>query len=304
MLFDTPVITCNEEVALEFPYDIRLFVKREDRIHPVIPGNKYRKLRYNLREARRGKYSRLLTFGGAFSNHIAAVAAAGAATGFSTVGIIRGEELEAKIDENPTLRYARECGMTLKFVSRSAYRLKTEPLFLEALQKEFGPFYLLPEGGTNALAVKGCEEIIGEADRVFDMICCPVGTGGTLCGLINSAFDCQYVLGFSAVKGDFLQADIRRFVHKEHWKLINNYHFGGFGKVNAGLIAFINDFKRKTGIPLDPVYTGKMIYGIMELIEAGYFKAGSKILAIHTGGLQGIAGMNLRLERKQLPKII
>ncbi|MCB0374293.1 MAG: 1-aminocyclopropane-1-carboxylate deaminase/D-cysteine desulfhydrase [Sinomicrobium sp.] len=288
---------------MEFPNGIRLFMKREDRIHPLISGNKYRKLKYIVTEAQRNNYRRLLSFGGAFSNHIAAVAATGAALGFETVGIIRGEELQTGIGENPTLRHARKCGMTLKFVSRDAYRRKHTASFLQSLKTEFGACYIIPEGGTNALAVKGCEEILTDEDRYFDVICCPVGTGGTLSGLINRSHDCQYVLGFSALKGDFLKNDIRKFVRKTNWEIVSRYHFGGYGMVNAELIGFINDFKATTGIPLDPVYTGKMMYGIVRLITEGYFKADSQLLAIHTGGLQGIAGMNIKLEQKQLPKI-
>ncbi|MEM9686730.1 MAG: pyridoxal-phosphate dependent enzyme [Bacteroidota bacterium] len=289
---------------MEFPHGIQLFIKREYLIHPIISGNKYRKLHYNIKAAKRGNYRQLLTFGGAFSNHIAAVASAGEAFGFKTVGIIRGVELRDKIDENPTLRYARDCGMVLKFVSRSAYRNKMSTAFLRSLKEVFGAFYVLPEGGTNALAVKGCEEILTEEDRCFDVICCPVGTGGTLAGLANSAHSHQTVLGFSALKGDFLNEDIRKFARKGHWNLITDYHFGGYGKLNEELIRFINRFKKQTDIPLDPVYTGKMMYGLIALIREGYFKNGTKILAIHTGGLQGIAGMNLTLKQKQLPKII
>ena len=303
-MFHRPLSVFNVPVAMEFPHGIELFIKREDLIHPVISGNKYRKLNYNIMAAKRGNYRQLLTFGGAFSNHIAAVASAGEAFGFKTVGIIRGAELRDKIDENPTLHYARGCGMVLKFVSRSAYRNKMSTAFLRSLKEAFGTFYVLPEGGTNALAVKGCEEILTEEDRRFDVICCPVGTGGTLAGLINSSHSHQTVLGFSALKGDFLNDDIRKFARKGHWSLITDYHFGGYGKLNWELIRFINTFKKQTDIPLDPVYTGKMMYGLTALIREGYFKNGTKILAIHTGGLQGIAGMNLILKQKQLPKII
>lgn len=279
------------------------FIKPDYLIHPTISGNKYRKLKYNLIEAQKLNKSTLLTFGGAYSNHIAAVAAAGKEFGFSTIGIIRGEELTDKIDANPTLRFAQDCGMRFQFISREAYRDKTSASFIEQLKEEFGDFYLIPEGGTNALAVKGCEEILNEADFEFDYVCCSVGTGGTISGLINSSQPHQKILGFPALKGDFLREEIAKFASRNNWDLVNNYHFGGYAKINPELISFINAFKAKYKVPLDPVYTGKMLFGIFDMMKNGYFPKGSKILAIHTGGLQGIEGMNLKLKQKQLPQI-
>ncbi|MCK0107683.1 pyridoxal-phosphate dependent enzyme [Flavobacteriaceae bacterium S0825] len=289
----------------EFPneYDVELFIKREDKIHPFISGNKYRKLKYNLEEARKLEYDTLLTFGGAYSNHIAAVATAGNEFGFKTIGIIRGEELADKINENPTLRFAKAQGMQFKFVSRSSYRDKENERFLEVLKEEFNDFYLVPEGGTNLLAVKGCEEILNEEDLAFDYICCAVGTGGTISGLINVSKSHQKILGFPALKGDFLSTNISKFVTKNNWELITDYHFGGYAKVNKELIDFINQFNQEYNIPLDPVYTGKLMFGVIKMIEANYFKKNSKILVIHTGGLQGISGMNKRLIDKELPLI-
>jgi 1-aminocyclopropane-1-carboxylate deaminase len=282
---------------------ISLSVKREDQIHPFISGNKYRKLKYNLLEAARQKKTTLLTFGGAFSNHIAAVAQAGETYGFKTIGIIRGEELSNKVNENATLTFARSKGMRLVFVSREQYRNKGEKTFLQNLQLQKNAFYVLPEGGTNSLAVKGCEEILSDHDKQFDYITCCVGTGGTIAGLINAAASTQSVLGFPALKSEFLTKEIRKFAKKDNWQLINDYSFGGYAKVNTNLIEFINDFYKQTKIPLDPVYTGKMMFGILDLINKGYFKRGTKILAIHTGGLQGIAGMNQKLKKKNLPLI-
>ncbi|NMH89739.1 1-aminocyclopropane-1-carboxylate deaminase/D-cysteine desulfhydrase [Flavivirga algicola] len=290
----------NQQVSLVKEMDVELFIKREDKIHPFVSGNKYRKLKYNLIEAREKGFETLLTFGGAFSNHIAAVASAGNLLGFKTIGVIRGEELEDKILENETLNFAKQNGMQFKFVSREDYRNKTSEAFFSALKKEFGGFYLIPEGGTNALAIKGCEEILTVTDRAFDYICCAVGTGGTISGLINCSKLSQQVLGFPALKGDFLQQDISKFVTSANWDLINNYHFGGYAKINEELVTFINQFKKSNNIPLDPVYTGKMMFGIFDLIHKGYFKKGSRILAIHTGGLQGIKGMNSVLKNKNL----
>ena len=193
--------------------------------------------------------------------------------------------------------------MKLKFVSRNDYREKTSEWFIDKLKEELGVFYLIPEGGTNVLAIKGCEEILTNADRKFDFICCSVGTGGTISGLINCLKPGQQVLGFPALKGDFLKKEIVTFAKGSNWRLITDYHFGGYAKVSIELIDFINGFKQETGIQLDPIYTGKMMFGIFDLIEKGYFKAESKILSIHTGGLQGIEGMNTVLKKKDLPLI-
>ena len=296
-------IALTQKIELENASDIQLYLKREDALYPFISGNKFRKLKYNILEAKEHQKQTLLTFGGAFSNHIAATAYAGKINGFSAIGVIRGEELETKVTSNPTLRFAKECGMIFSFVSREAYRKKTEADFIDDLKSKFGDFYLIPEGGTNALAVKGCEEILNNDDKEFDYICSSVGTGGTLSGLINASNGNQNVLGFPALKGDFLQNDIRKFAVQNNWKLITDYHFGGYAKINEALITFINDFKCRYNVLLDPVYTGKMMYGVSDLIAKNYFPKGSKILAIHTGGLQGIDGMNQRLMSKNMPLI-
>ena len=282
---------------------ITLSVRREDMSHPVVSGNKFRKLKYNLLYAKQEGYSTLITFGGAFSNHILATAYAGKEHGFKTIGVIRGEELSGHTNENVTLSNARSLGMKLHFISRQEYRQKEESAFLARLKKLFGQFYLLPEGGTNALAIRGCSEILQAEDRQFDLICAAVGTGGTLAGLIQASHPGQEVIGFPALKGGHLKKDICSFVDKSNWRLQSDFHFGGYAKINETLIAFINDFAKNTGIPLDPVYTGKMFYGILDMAGKGLFRRGSHILAIHTGGLQGIAGMNRRLEKKNLPLI-
>lgn len=281
----------------------QLFVKPEYLIHTFISGNKYRKLKYNIKKAKELKKGVLLTFGGAYSNHIAATAYAGKLYGFKTIGIIRGDELISKVESNPTLKFAKSNGMQFKFVTREKYRSKLENDFIENLKLEFGDFYLVPEGGTNQLAIKGCEEILNDSDRDFDFICCSVGTGGTISGLINSSQSHQKILGFPALKGDFIREDIRKFAKKKNWDLITDYHFGGYGKIKPELITFINDFNIRYNIPLDPVYTGKMMYGIFDLIEKQFFPKDAKILAIHTGGLQGIDGMNVKLKQKGWPQI-
>lgn len=283
--------------------NITIYLKREDAIHPFISGNKYRKLKYNLKEANFQKHDTLLTFGGAFSNHIAATAAAGKEYGMKTIAIIRGDELFEKEDDNPTLAFAKANNMYLHFVSREQFKEKYNDEFLKQLKQKFGPFYLIPEGGTNKLAVKGCEEIITDDDIVYDIICAPVGTGGTLAGIINSAKAHQKVIGFSALKGNFLEAEVKKWTQKTNWFITDEYCFGGYAKINNELIEFINKFNQLTGIPLDPVYTGKMIFGIMRMVEEEKLSKKSRILAIHTGGLQGIAGMNQKLKTQNLPLI-
>jgi len=289
------------ELPILLEKGITLALKREDTLHPFISGNKYRKLKYNLEEAKNQKEHTLLTFGGAYSNHIAALSYAGREKGFVTIGIIRGEELKEKWQENPTLAFAHENGMSFKFMSRAAYRKKTDSAFLRELEKEYGSFYLVPEGGTNTLAIKGCEEILDTADHDFDTICTCVGTGGTMAGLINTIEPHQTVMGFSALKGDFLNVELTKLTSKKNWKLITDYHFGGYGKITEELVGFMNTFKETTGIPLDPIYTGKMLYGLLDMIRNDNFAKGTKILAIHTGGLQGITGMNIKLKKKNLP---
>ena len=296
------ILIPNQSIAFKNS-SISITVKREDLIHPFISGNKYRKLKYNIEEAKRVNAASLLTFGGAFSNHIAAVAYAGKEYGLKTIGIIRGEELGLKPDLNPTLKFAETCGMNLKFVSREDYRKKADTNFIDGLRSDLGDFYLLPEGGTNDLAVKGCEEILQPDDFNFNYVCCAVGTGGTISGLINASKIHQKILGFPALKGDFLQGDIRKFANQENWKLITDYHFGGYGKIKPELISFINKFKADYNIPLDPIYTGKMMFGLFDLIEKGFFPKDSQILVIHTGGLQGITGVNAMLKRKSQPLI-
>ena len=302
-------ISRNQEVHLEEieSAKVSLWIKREDELHPHISGNKFRKLKYNLQEAADKGYRTLLTFGGAYSNHISALAYAGKMNGFKTIGIIRGDELAVRpelVAENPTLSFAANLGMQLEFVSREVYKSRQEEEFITLLRERFGEFYLVPEGGTNELAIRGCEEILTADDGGFDYVCVSVGTGGTMAGLINSAGEGQKVLGFPSLKGDFLgQEIVKKAIRTDNWSLVNDYHFGGYAKINEKLISFINQFYRSTTIPLDPVYTGKMMYGLLDMIRNGRFEKNCRILAIHSGGLQGIDGMNQKLKNKKLPLI-
>lgn len=272
---------------------VKLLIKREDMNHPRVSGNKWWKLKYNLEEAKRLGYSRILTFGGAYSNHIFATAAAANTEGFESVGIIRGEET---LPLNSTLRFAKEKGMALQYFSREAYRKKSEPVFIEKLEQQFGSFYLVPEGGTNSLAIKGCEEFAQTLlSTEADYLCLPVGTGGTMAGLVAGFLGKRKLLGFSVLKGgSFLADEVRKLVLDysgrsfSNWQIATDYHFGGYAKTNPGLIDFINSFQQEFQIPLDPAYTGKMIFGICRLIKEGFFDRGSTILALHTGGLSGV----------------
>jgi 1-aminocyclopropane-1-carboxylate deaminase len=289
--------------------EVSLFLKREDLLHPMISGNKYRKLYYNIKKAKALNATKLITFGGAYSNHILATASAGFEFGFKTLGIIRGEELAKDITKtlsiNPTLNAAHKLGMDFHFISRKNYALKSTTTFLNDLLVRYPNAYIIPEGGTNALAVKGCEAILGEDTASFDIICCSIGTGGTISGIINSSLEHQRVIGFPALKGDFLKKEIANTcLNKGNWELVTDYHFGGYAKITKDLITFNNSFYQLTGILLDPIYTGKMVYGVVDLIQKNKIRAGSKILLIHTGGLQGINGMNTILAKKGLPLLI
>lgn len=281
--------------------DISLQVLRIDLIDGITGGNKYFKLKYNIEEASGQGHDTVLTFGGAFSNHIIATATAGKANGFKTIGVIRGEEPSVL---SATLQDARAQGMQLIFWSREKYKHKNEFENILELEKHFGPFYLIPEGGSNKYAVKGCAEIVKEIKTDFDVACVPVGTGGTIAGLVHGLRGEQKALGFSALKdGGFLEGEVLKLLHsyegrnfdrvaaENKIKIVTDFHFGGYAKYNNELLAFICDFKKQHNIPLDFVYTGKMMFGLLKLIEKDFFIEGTKIIAIHTGGIQGNRGL-------------
>ena len=272
--------------------EVRLFIKRIDKVHPFVSGNKWFKLKYNLIEAEKQGLNTLLTFGGAYSNHIAATAYVAKKKGYKSIGIIRGEK---HLSLNPTLRFAEENGMKLHYVSRNYYNEKTTSDFLEKLKIQFDDFYLIPEGGTNELAIQGASEILDSNDSQ-DYICCAVGTGGTIAGIINSSNAKQNVIGFPAIRGfGQLEMDINDWTNANNYKFINDYVGGGYAKINNELVDFINEFNSRNNIPLDAIYNGKMFMGILDLVTKDYFSKGSSILAIHTGGLQGNKGMVERL---------
>jgi len=293
---NTPVVDVNDSFLKE--RKITLLIKREDLNHPFLSGNKWHKLKYNIREAQIQGKKTLLTFGGAYSNHIYAVSAVGYVFKFNTIGIIRGEE---HLPLNPTLSFAQENGMKLYYLDREKYRKKNSLEILDELKKDFGDFYLLPEGGTNQLAVKGCSEIIDTLNEDFDYICCPCGTGGTLAGLISGLKGKKFLLGIAVLKGAlFLKENVSSLIQDfnetnyNNWDINLDYHFGGYAKFDKHLLNFVNNFTSQNQIPIEPIYSGKMLFGIYDLVSRGFFKEGSRIIAIHTGGLQGLKGLSER----------
>ncbi|MCH7307672.1 pyridoxal-phosphate dependent enzyme [Acinetobacter sp. NIPH 1852] len=273
--------------TLALPYPVQLTIKRLDQIHPRISGNKFFKLKYNLLAAQQQGLKQVLTFGGAYSNHIAATAYAAQHFGFDSIGIIRGEELASQ-RLNPTLETAQDFGMQLHFVSRAEYRLRHEAEYLAQLQQQYPQAMIIPEGGTNNLAIQGTQEILSADDLAnYDLICCAVGTGGTIAGLIESSADHQHVLGFSALKGDFLKQDIQKWTNKNNWSLTDAYCCGGYAKTTPELLQFMQQFEEQYNIPLEQIYTAKMMLGVFDLIQQNQFPAHTRILVIHTGGLQG-----------------
>ena len=282
-----------DALAQAIPYNtvhlhgVTLAIKRLDSVHPQISGNKFFKLKYNFAAAQQQGLKQVLTFGGAYSNHIAATAYAAHLFGMQSIGIIRGEELAHKA-LNPTLQTAQGFGMQLQFVSRDAYRLKQSSGFLTQLQAEFPNSCIIPEGGTNPLAIQGCTEILSPADlENFDLIFCAAGTGGTIAGLIEASAAHQQVLGFSALKGDFLTQDVKQWTARRNWRITDEFCQGGYAKTTPELMQFIQEFEAAYSIPLEQVYTGKMLFGIQQMILRGEIKPEQRILVLHTGGLQG-----------------
>lgn len=284
----SPLQPLNDPIAEAV--GLRLFVKRDDLLHPYISGNKWRKLKYNLVEAKRVGCDTLITFGGAYSNHLYAVAAAGKEFGFKTMGIVRGEEGQSK--PTPTLQFAHSCGMQLVFVSRTQYQDK-EKLAISYLKPNS---YLIPEGGSNALAVQGVgeamTEIIEQLGHQPDYVCVPVGTGATAAGLLSRVGAQTKILAFPVLKAEeaYFQREIRQWIEVEKMNnllLLNNYHFGGYAKMNQTLIDFIGQFEEQHNLLLEQVYTGKMFFGLYDLMANDFFPKGSTVVVLHTGGLQG-----------------
>jgi 1-aminocyclopropane-1-carboxylate deaminase len=296
MLVEIPKTPVEELTTpfLEFQ-KIRIFIKREDLNDPLLIGNKFRKLKYNIMAAREVGADTLLTYGGAYSNHIFATAAAGKRYGFKTIGLIRGDELNA--NSNPTLKAAADFGMTFIFLSRQKFSdFKSHLTFPIHLK---GKIYTLPEGGTNREAIQGCAEIIEEITIPFDILCTPIGTGGTMVGLLKGLAGQKEVWGFSALKGNWMDDYIKTLLIQEKMKVTNfrtfsENDFGGYGKFNSTLINFIKWFHIEKKIALDPIYMGKMCFRVWEMLKNEQIAIGSTLVLLHTGGLQGIEGFNKR----------
>ncbi|MHC5857629.1 1-aminocyclopropane-1-carboxylate deaminase/D-cysteine desulfhydrase [Nostoc sp.] len=304
-----PLQQINSEIALDTGVD--LYVLRLDLMHPWVNGNKWFKLKYNLLEAKEKNFTTLLTFGGAYSNHIYATAAAGNLFGFRTIGVIRGEE---RLPLNPTLNFAVQQGMQLVYLNRETYRQRNTPALHEYLQQRFGEVFIIPEGGSNLNGVRGCTEIVNEAmatagyAHAFDYICVACGTATTLAGIALSLHQKQRAIAFPVLKnGAFLAQEIESLLTNylasglpapysspASWELVCDYHFGGYAKVNNELRLFSQQFTQEHGVPLDYVYTAKMFYGVMDLLKQGFFCRGVRLLLVHTGGLQGNIGMEER----------
>ncbi|MFM7021552.1 MAG: 1-aminocyclopropane-1-carboxylate deaminase/D-cysteine desulfhydrase [Flavobacteriales bacterium] len=272
-----------------FNHGIQLDVLREDLRHPFVSGNKWWKLKYNLEEAKRLKASCIVTFGGAYSNHLAATAAAGMEHNIKTIGIVRGDKVE-----NATLSFCKEQGMELHFVSRDMYRNKDISGFF------FSGAYVIPEGGSNSEGVRGCSEMLDGIGEKYDYVVCACGTGATLSGLILSSLPHQKLIGIPVLKGaEFLKDDISNHLSSsgntnKNWELALDYHCGGYGKINNELVTFIRKMHEVYELPLDGIYTGKMMMALMDLLDKGFFNKGCKVLAVHTGGLQGNEGIKER----------
>lgn len=294
-MFELPVYSPIEEVVnpLFSSKAVQLFIKRDDMIHPFISGNKWRKLKYILKEANQKGKTHLVTFGGAYSNHLLATACAAAKFRFKSTGIVRGEEIS-----NQVLVLCRMFGMELIFADRESYRYKEE-LFEKYFKQDHLAFFI-DEGGAGAIAVQGCSELIDELDDTYNHLFCAAGTGTTAAGILSGIKRNKLPTKMHIVpvlKGaDFLKDEIKLYSGTEDFNFHNNFHFGGYAKTDPSLIHFIKDFCRSTGILIEPIYTGKMLYAIYDLISRDQFLPGSKILAIHTGGLSGIAGMTKEFE--------
>lgn len=289
---NTPLVEISTPEILQM--GIKLLVKREDQNHPFISGNKWWKLKYNLEAAQQQGYKTLLTFGGAYSNHIYATAAAAYELGLKSIGVIRGEET---LPLNASLAFAKSKGMQLHYVSREAYRNKYSIELNQSLTNRFGEFYLIPEGGTNTLAIKGVAEFAQQLrhEAAFDYVCLPVGTGGTIAGLIAGMNAQTQVVGISVLKNsEFLADEIKNHLKNfsdrvyGNWHIETSYHHGGYAKTNAQLFAFMDEMKINHNLPLDPVYTAKLMWAVQDMLAKGKFKRGSTVLVLHTGGLQGL----------------
>ena len=270
--------------------EIEVFIKRLDLIDPFISGNKLFKLKHNVDRALLKKKNMLITFGGAFSNHILATAAYAKKKNIDCLAIVRGEEY---FELNPLLTLAKEYGMKFCFVSRKEYSKRNDNKYVSELLRKYKKAYIVPEGGNNKLGVLGAEEILEKQDKTFDYIICPIGTGATISGIVNSSKSTQKIIGVNCINEiNDLNNNISQKTNKNNWKIINEFNFGGFAKFDNVLTKYLKKFKSNNKITLDLNYTTKMFFGFEELINRRYFQRKSKVLLIHTGGIYGNQGFN------------
>ncbi len=276
---------------------VELWLKRDDLIHPVISGNKWRKLKYILNHALHKKMHTIISMGGPWSNHLHALAYAGKQLGLTTKAFVRGEKPDVL---SPTLRDVLAWGMEIHFVSRHYYRELRQYRQFDSLPDLIPGEYWLPEGGASPLALQGVHEIVTEIPVQYDSLAVAVGTGTTLAGLIAASNHDTQIVGIAALKGAaFLDDDVKRLIapeEKANWKILLDYHAGGFARTTPALLAFIQQFEAQQRIPLDRVYNAKMLYALYDQIQQGLFPRGSRIVAIHTGGLQGMRTMTSRCD--------
>jgi len=294
----SPLQSLNHPLFTE--HGIEVFVKRDDLIHPIISGNKWRKLKYNLENAKKQNINKLLSFGGAYSNHIHALAYAAHSQGFSSHAIIRGE---SSYQHNYTLTWAKHWGMTFTFVDRATYKRRNDPKYLAALSLKFPEHQIIPEGGSNQAALLGVAEVLDELSQQideYDSLVCPVGSGGTIAGLIKTDNNQHQIIGIPVLKHNgYLIGEIEQLLGEQHhhfnqWQLLDEFHCGGYGKFSANDLLQMQAFYQQTLLPIEPMYSGKMVLALMSLIRAGYFSRGQRIVMLHTGGLQGLGGLNER----------
>ena len=272
--------------------NIKLFIKREDLIHDIVSGNKWRKLNYNFKYIKEKKIKKILSFGGAYSNHLHALSWLAKKNNIKSFGLVRGCELSI---ENPTLSFCKKNKIDLFFLNRSTYRNNkyNNPIFKKIIKSEENVF-VIPEGGFNEFGIKGCEEIMNEVNEHYDIICCSIGSGCTAVGIIKSLKFDQSFLGFSSFKNNSqIKNIISEKVKTMNWEINSEYNFGGFGQVNDDLKKFIKDFKNTYAIMLDPIYTSKLFFGLFDMISKNKLPKDSRILVLHTGGLQGLQGVKL-----------
>ncbi|KZN58119.1 hypothetical protein N473_05095 [Pseudoalteromonas luteoviolacea CPMOR-1] len=274
---------------------IQLQVKRDDLLHPSVQGNKWRKLKYNLIALKRQQSQCLLTFGGAFSNHLYATAMASKLFHIPAHFIVRGPHLDLS---NPTIRFAKACKVNLHPVTRIEYRQRHDVHYLEQLKRQFPSAFIIPEGGSNQFALQGCKEL-AQSLPSSDYLCCAVGSGGTLAGILQGVHKTTKVLGFAVLKNaEYLNEEVTTLnpsaLKLNNWQILTQFHGGGYGKFSAPIWDFCQTMKRDHHLPLEPIYTGKMMHGLWQMIEQDQFPQHSRIIAIHTGGLQGLDGLRYR----------